>query len=182
MAIWMDGRIGLESAWIERRVWGLIIIIQSEPPTPPPTHRNGNRKIIIITRTTNRDRGKTKQNQTEQNEFLEFLKSHKTTTSFDLIFEIQSTGIEHMYGYVKNTFQFTLSPADRVPLKKTPQTNHPKMRGCCGRELGHMYILDTELDRGSNSSSVISVPEEKALRQCPVAAHARVMILWPFYN
>jgi len=134
MAIWMDGRIGSESAWIERRVWGLIIIIQSEPPTPPPTHRNGNRKIIIITRTTNRDRGKTKQNQTEQNEFLEFLKSHKTTTSFDLIFEIQSTGIEHMYGYVKNTFQFTLSPADRVPLKKTPQTNHPKMRGCCGRE------------------------------------------------
>ncbi|XP_037720731.1 LOW QUALITY PROTEIN: uncharacterized protein LOC119554061 [Drosophila subpulchrella] len=56
------------------------------------------------------------------------------------------------------------------------------MRGCCGRELGHMYILDTELDRGSNSSSVISVPEERAVRQSPVAAHARVMILWPFYN
>nr|XP_016933737.1 LOW QUALITY PROTEIN: uncharacterized protein LOC108012809 [Drosophila suzukii] len=53
------------------------------------------------------------------------------------------------------------------------------MRGCCGRELGHMYILDTELDRGSNSSSVIS---ERAVRQSPVAAHARVMILWPFYN
>ncbi|XP_017014534.2 LOW QUALITY PROTEIN: uncharacterized protein [Drosophila takahashii] len=57
------------------------------------------------------------------------------------------------------------------------------MRGCCGREPTRTYyILDTDLDRGSNSSSVISVQEERAVRQSPVATHACVMILWPFYN
>jgi len=31
-------------------------------------------------------------------------------------------------------------------------------------------------------STFLAVPEERAVRQSPVAAHARVMILWPFYN
>ncbi|KAH8296559.1 hypothetical protein KR054_007964, partial [Drosophila jambulina] len=50
-----------------------------------------------------------------------------------------------------------------------------KMRGCCGRELVPR-VLDRDLDGGNNSSSLISV------RLRAVAAHARVMILWPFYN
>ncbi|XP_039485165.1 uncharacterized protein LOC120447702 [Drosophila santomea] len=57
-----------------------------------------------------------------------------------------------------------------------------KMRGCCGRESARTHILDGNLDGGSNSSSVESVQDERAARQSPVAAHARVMILWPFYN
>ncbi|XP_017133623.1 uncharacterized protein LOC108150164 [Drosophila elegans] len=56
------------------------------------------------------------------------------------------------------------------------------MRGCCGRESARTYIVDRDLDGGNNSSSVISVQEQREVRQRPVAAHARVMILWPFYN
>ncbi|KMY98875.1 uncharacterized protein Dsimw501_GD27783 [Drosophila simulans] len=90
----------------------------------------------------------------------------------------------HVHGYVKNTFQFTLSPSDWGSIKKTSSPDGPntKMRGCCGRELDRAHILDGNLDGGSNSSSVISVQKERAVRPSPVAAHARVMILWPFYN
>ncbi|XP_052846143.1 uncharacterized protein LOC128258533 [Drosophila gunungcola] len=59
------------------------------------------------------------------------------------------------------------------------------MRGCCGRESARTYIVDRDLDGGNNSSSVISgsgFQEQREVRQRPVAAHARVMILWPFYN
>jgi len=65
-----------------------------------------------------------------------------------------------MYGYVKNTFQFTLSPFDWGSIKKkqtsSPDGPNTKMRGCCGRELDRTHILDGNLDGGSNSSSVIS--------------------------
>ncbi|KAH8305054.1 hypothetical protein KR059_004047, partial [Drosophila kikkawai] len=54
-----------------------------------------------------------------------------------------------------------------------------KMRGCCGRELGREF-WDGGHDGGNNSSSLISGSGEVRLKA--VAAHARVMILWPFYN
>ncbi|KAH8239919.1 hypothetical protein KR032_009354, partial [Drosophila birchii] len=55
------------------------------------------------------------------------------------------------------------------------------MRGCCGRELGREFWT-RDLDGGNNSSSLISGSGSCEVRLRAVAAHARVMILWPFYN
>ncbi|XP_017080161.1 uncharacterized protein LOC108113959 [Drosophila eugracilis] len=106
---WTDWfRIGIEKRPYRAR--GLIIIIQSESHQRRHRCRHRRRRHIemgIGKNNNNNENNKQRprENKTEpkieQNEFqprVWFLKSHKTTTSFDLIFEIQSTGIEHMYG------------------------------------------------------------------------------------
>ncbi|XP_034133544.1 uncharacterized protein LOC117587146 [Drosophila guanche] len=41
---------------------------------------------------------------------------------------------------------------------------------------------DSFVDEGNNSSSLISGSKRVAVAVAVAAAHARVMILWPFYN